>query len=149
MSETRKKRCPHCSSLEVVRWGSKSSIQRFRCRSCNKTFTRTRPDISARNRLVWFREWVESGHTVEYISRRSGYSARTIKNYFYGYLKDYPVWHIRPAEKVNLLIDGTKHAYFLFIHQQLFASLPHLKYRPQRTTFGPEWYHLKISDLRR
>lgn len=107
MSGNRNKRCPQCDSLDVVKWGSKSGHQRFRCNICKKTFVRTRPDISARNRLVWFRGWVEQGHTIEYISKRSGYSVRTLKTCFYDYLKDYPTWHIRPAEKVNLLIDGT------------------------------------------
>ncbi len=144
MSATRKKRCLHCGSLDVVRWGSKSSTQRFRCKSCKKTFTRTRPDISARNRLVWFREWVESSDTIEYISRRSGYSVRTLKNYFYDYLKDYPVWHIRPAEKVNLLIDGT---YFtnkvcLVLYQDNNIKATQL----YRLTDG-EWQDEIIEDL--
>jgi hypothetical protein len=93
--------------LDVVKWGSKSGHQRFKCNICKKTYVRARADITARNRLAWFREWVEDGHTIGYISKRSGYSVRTLKNYFYDYLRDYPVWHIRPAEKVNLLIDGT------------------------------------------
>lgn len=31
--------CPHCDSRAVVRWGGFSGRQRYRCRSCSKTFS--------------------------------------------------------------------------------------------------------------
>lgn len=105
----RKLRCPYCGSLYVIKWGYQSCHQRYKCKSCGKYFTHRRSEISAQNRFVWFRQWVEYGHTIEYISRRSGYGERTLKRYFYEHLKNHPTWHIRPAEKVNLMIDG---AYF-------------------------------------
>ena len=37
----------------------------------------------------------------------SGYSERSIRNWFDDYLKSYPQWEIQRREKVNLLIDGT------------------------------------------
>ena len=30
--------CPHCYSGDVLLWGKDSGIQRYRCRSCRKTF---------------------------------------------------------------------------------------------------------------
>jgi transposase-like protein len=33
--------CPHCTSVEVLKHGHKAGHQRFRCRSCGKTFTST------------------------------------------------------------------------------------------------------------
>ncbi len=33
--------CPHCTSAEVSKHGHKAGHQRFRCRSCGKTFTST------------------------------------------------------------------------------------------------------------
>lgn len=33
--------CPHCTSAEVIKHGHKAGHQRFRCRSCGKTFTST------------------------------------------------------------------------------------------------------------
>jgi len=99
--------CPYCASTELTKNGRKHDRQRYKCLSCGRYFTHRRPDITALNRQVWFREWVEDGHTIEQIARRSGYGERTLKRYFYGYLDDYPTWHIRPSEKVNLLIDGT------------------------------------------
>jgi hypothetical protein len=45
--------------------------------------------------------------TIEYLSKQSGYSERTLKTYFDDYLKQAPVLKIFPSEKLNLLIDGT------------------------------------------
>lgn len=103
MTKSSRVRCPQCTSLHVHKRGLRNGKPRFHCNRCDRNFTGSHSDISARNRFVWFRQWVEYGHMIEYISRRSGYSPRTIKNYFY----NYPTWHIRHAEKVNLLIDGT------------------------------------------
>ena len=107
MVRTRRERCPHCCSFLTIKNGRKQGKTRFYCKDCFRYFTRSRPDVTDNNRMVWFRQWVEYGHTIEYISRRSGYSIRTLKNYFYDYLKAYPTWHIRPTQKVNLMIDGT------------------------------------------
>lgn len=32
-------RCPHCDHDQIYRWGTLKGIQRYRCRSCQKTFT--------------------------------------------------------------------------------------------------------------
>jgi transposase-like protein len=107
MSPSRKFRCPHCDSFHVQRRGKQNNKQRYFCNNCKKYSNSSRKDISHSNRLIWFRQWVEYGHTIDYISNRSGYSERTLKRYFNEYLKNYPQWHIRPSEKVNLLIDAT------------------------------------------
>ena len=44
---------------------------------------------------------------ISQISKESGYSERTLKNYFHTYLEKAPTWNVYPSEKVNLLIDGT------------------------------------------
>jgi transposase-like protein len=44
MRETRFKEgfeCPHCESEHVVRFGKHNGRQRYRCKSCSKTFTDT------------------------------------------------------------------------------------------------------------
>jgi hypothetical protein len=51
--------------------------------------------------------FISGSNRTEYISRRRGYSERTLKRDFYDRLQEYPVWCIRPADKENLLIDGT------------------------------------------
>ena len=30
--------CPHCHSKQLHKWGVRSSLQRYRCKSCSKTF---------------------------------------------------------------------------------------------------------------
>ena len=30
--------CPHCGSIDLYRWGINAGIQRYKCKSCNKTF---------------------------------------------------------------------------------------------------------------
>ena len=30
--------CPHCGSTDLYRWGINAGIQRYKCKSCNKTF---------------------------------------------------------------------------------------------------------------
>ena len=30
--------CPHCESTSFYKWGYRSSLQRYKCKSCNKTF---------------------------------------------------------------------------------------------------------------
>lgn len=30
--------CPHCGGEQLVRWGTKSDLQRYRCKSCKRTF---------------------------------------------------------------------------------------------------------------
>lgn len=105
--KARKARCWSCGSLEVIRWGTQQGKSRFKCKQCGILFCRGKPELSARNRLVWFRQWIEGKQTFTQLRDQSGYSERTLKRYFYSYLRSYPVWQIKPSEKVNLLIDGT------------------------------------------
>lgn len=107
MSKSNNVRCLFCGSVDIHKNGRKSGRQRYYCKDCGSYFTHRRKEVSFRNRFVWFRQWVEHGQTIDYISKRSGYSERTLKRYFYDYLNDYPTWSISPREKVNLLIDGT------------------------------------------
>ncbi|MBQ3438889.1 MAG: IS1595 family transposase, partial [Bacteroidales bacterium] len=30
----RRQRCPKCSSLNIIRWGSREGHQRYKCRDC-------------------------------------------------------------------------------------------------------------------
>lgn len=62
MRETRFKEgfeCPHCKSEHVVRFGEYNGRQRYRCKSCNKTFTDTKSNDGKHvkyldNYLAWF-----------------------------------------------------------------------------------------------
>ena len=144
MSKKNNVHCPYCCSVELVKNGRKQDHQRYKCVSCGRYFTHRRHDISSANRLVWFREWVQDGHTIEYISRHSGYSVRTLKNHFYDYLKEYPTWHIRPTEKVNLLIDGT---YFTNKVCLVLYQDNHIKATQLYRLTDVEWQDEIIEDL--
>lgn len=107
MSKSKKTRCWACGSLDVIRWGERRGKQRFKCKSCDIFFTNTKPELSKRNRFVWFRKWIEGKQTISQLVIQSSYSERSLKRYFYQYLKNYPTWNIRPSDRLNLLIDGT------------------------------------------
>ena len=107
MSKTRKERCPYCGFLDVIKWGRQSGHQRYKCKNCGSVFTFRRKDVSQNNRFVWFEWWVMGKQTLQQIADLSGYSSRQLSRWFDEYLEDYPTWHIRGNERVNLLIDGT------------------------------------------
>jgi len=107
MARNRIQRCWSCGSLDVIKWGTQNGKQRFKCKKCSQLFTYTNSGVSKKNREVWFREWIVGKQTFEQIVKKSGYSERTLKRYFYEYLESYPVWQINRSERVNLLLDGT------------------------------------------
>ena len=107
MQKSRKKRCWSCNSLNVTKWGFQKGKQRFRCNNCGIYFTSSNEGVSKKNREIWFREWILGKQTFKQLVLKSGYCKRTLKSYFYDYLDNYPTWHIRSSERVNLLIDGT------------------------------------------
>ncbi len=106
MVKSKRKRCPYCGSLETVKKGKRLGHTRYYCKNCKSYFSGSRKDISKNNKLVWFREWIVGKQSFEQLSKRSGYSVRHLKSYFYSVLPTCPVWHIQRREKVNLLIDG-------------------------------------------
>jgi transposase-like protein len=100
-------RCPHCGFLDTVKRGKRAGTTRWYCKNCGSYFTDRRPQVTAKNKEVWFREWIVGHQTIEQLAARSGESVRTLKRYFYDLLPRCPVWHIQRRERVNLLIDGT------------------------------------------
>ena len=107
MAKIRRKRCPHCGFLECVKNGKQRGHQRYFCKNCESYFTNTRKDITAQNRFVWFEQWILGKQTIKQLCRSSGYSEKSLRNWFDSYLKNYPKWEISRREKVNLMIDGT------------------------------------------
>lgn len=103
----RRQRCPKCGSLDIMKWGIRNGIQRFKCRNCTSLFSARRKDISKSNRFSWFREWVCGRMTIEELSTDSGYSGRQLHRWFDEYLDAYPTWTIKTDLPVYLLIDGT------------------------------------------
>lgn len=103
----KKKRCWSCKGNNVIKWGKQNNKQRFKCIPCNLLFTRSNQSVREKNQFIWFKKWVLNRQTFAYISNESGYSVRTLKNYFHRYLEKAPDLPIYPNEKLNLLIDGT------------------------------------------
>lgn len=107
MQKTRRFRCWVCGSLSTIKWGKQGGKQRYKCTECGALSTFTNPGVSKANREKWFKDWILGKQTIKQLVISSGYSERTLKRYFYGYLKSYPVWQINRRERVNLLLDGT------------------------------------------
>lgn len=103
----KKKSCWGCKSLDVIKWGTQNNKQRFKCKNCGLLFTRQNKNVKESNQFIWFKKWVFHRQTIDYISKESGYSIRTLKTYFDNYLSKAPILPIYPSEKLNLLIDGT------------------------------------------
>ena len=63
-----KPRCPSCEGERCYRWGHQAGLQRFRCRSCGRTFTATSGTPLARLRLkehwLTYCEALRTGLTV-------------------------------------------------------------------------------------
>ena len=103
----RRQRCPKCGSLDVIKWGSRSGHQRYKCKDCEYLFTANRKDISANNRFVWFRKWVLGKRSIMDLAAESGFSERQIRRWFDGYLEKAPAWTIQRRKGIRMLIDGT------------------------------------------
>ncbi len=107
MTKTRKKRCPHCGFLEVIKWGKQLEKQRYYCKQCASYFTTQRKDVSHQNLFIWFERWILEKQSISQLVKRSGYSEKKLRNLFDKQLSNYPTWQITKREKVNLMIDDT------------------------------------------
>lgn len=107
MTQRRRKRCPHCGSLDTKSNGHHRGYKRYYCKNCDSYFTDRREHISDKNMFIWFERWILGKQSIAQLSKQSSYSQRTLKRYFYKILPTCPQWQIQRREKVNLLIDGT------------------------------------------
>ena len=95
MYKTRKIRCWACGSLDVIKWEKQNGKQHYQCKNCGIYLTRNNKSTSQRNRFVWFLEWIEGKQTFFQLTRKTGYSQRTLKRYFYSYLESFPQWKMK------------------------------------------------------
>jgi len=144
MIEFKKKRCWSCNSLEVIKWGKQQGKQRFKCKNCGILFTFTNQGVSRQNRFRWFKDWVLGRQTIFQISQISGYSPRTLQSYFDYYLSKRPVLHVKPSEKLNLLIDGT---YFANKLSLVLYRDNTIKYTQLYRITDGEWYEEIKEDI--
>lgn len=91
----------------MIKWGVRAGHQRYKCKDCQSLFTPTRPDVSAKNRFVWFRKWISGKQRIEDIAAESGYSSRQLRRWFDEYLSRPPEWKIQHRKAYHVLIDGT------------------------------------------
>lgn len=103
----RRLRCPQCGSLDNIKWGARSGLQRYKCNACGHLFSARRKEISSSNRFVWFKKWVSGRMTIEEIAGTSGYSSRQLHRWFDEYLDSWPSWTINTSTPIYLLVDGT------------------------------------------
>ena len=103
----RRQRCPKCGTLNVMKWGTRNGVQRYKCRECGALFSSHRKDVSISNRLPWFKKWVQGKMSVEDISTMSGYSTRQLHRWFDEYLDQSPTWTFKASQPIYLEIDGT------------------------------------------
>ena len=103
----RRLRCPQCGSLDNIKWGARSGLQRYKCNECGHLFSARRKEITSSNRFVWFKKWVSGRMTIEEIASTSGYSSRQLHRWFDDYLETWPSWTINTSTPIYLLIDGT------------------------------------------
>lgn len=118
-TKQRKSRCWSCGSLNVIRWGKQSGKHRFRCKNCGLYFIPTKPQLIDRNRFIWFREWIEGKQTFAQLVMRSCYSERTLKRYFYCYLKYQSL--------VNEKSYAPQTKRYWFTHKSIRKSFIHIK----------------------
>lgn len=103
----RRLRCPKCGSLDNIKWGARSGIQRYKCSECGHMFSARRKEITSSNRFIWFKKWVSGRMTIDEIADRSGYSTRQLHRWFDEYLDTSPSWTMNTSKPIYLLIDGT------------------------------------------
>ncbi len=103
----RRKKCPKCGTLDIIKWGIQANHQRYKCKNCGHSFVFHNYGVSLSNRFSWFRRWVLGKQTLIDISKDSGYSERQLRRWFDEYLDKPPVWTIRRSKSINVLIDGT------------------------------------------
>ncbi|MDR3181172.1 MAG: transposase [Prevotellaceae bacterium] len=127
-----------------MKWGKQLGRQRYKCRDCGMLSARVNKGVSKKNCEHWFREWIVGKQTFSQLVKKSGYSERSLKRFFYDYLSRYPEWKIVKRERVNLLIDGTyfanKLCLVLYRENNVKATLFY------RLTDG-EWEDELIEDL--
>jgi len=83
--------CPHCDSTDFYRWGINAKIQRYKCKSCNKTFnalTNT-PLARLRHKEQWskFTQDLIDGISIQSAANHCGVAGSTIFRWRHRFLQ--------------------------------------------------------------
>ena len=105
-----KKRCPTCSSKNVILFGKTGlDKQRFKCKGCGKAYIWKRKYNKIYREKHWFDLWVKEGYSIRQLSNMSGYSEVKLKRIKNFWLEEDPpsLSHDIYQRAKYLLFDGT------------------------------------------
>lgn len=105
--------CPHCDSEKIHRWGSAHGMQRYRCKSCGKTFnvlTGT-PLARLRHKKRWLKytDTLKDGLSIRKAAEECEVHYTTTFRWRHRFLT-YPAWHM--AKSVAGIVE-TDETFFL------------------------------------
>lgn len=85
------KTCLYCGSKHIVRWGLSGGLQRYRCRSCSKTFNELTNTplarLRQREKLATYAQCMVDGLTLRQAAKRTGISLPTAFRWRHMFLK--------------------------------------------------------------
>lgn len=104
--------CPHCGSYEKWRWGKRTQLQRYRCKSCKKTYNSLTSTPLARlnkkDKWLLYSNCLKNGLSVRKAASQCGIHKNTAFLWRHRFLKLHN--SIKPTE-LNGIIE-TKETYF-------------------------------------
>jgi len=99
--------CSHCGSHEIKRWGKRSGLQRYKCKSCNKTFNSLTGTPLARlrkkGRWLNYAHCIKDGDSVRKAALKCGVHYNTTFKWRHRFLEN--SINIRP-ETLNGIIES-------------------------------------------
>ena len=109
--------CPHCNSTDLYRWGMNAGIQRYKCKSCNKTFnalTNT-PLARLRHKEQWstFTQDLIDGVSVHRAATHCGVADSTSFRWRHRFLK---IPSLTQAKHLEGIVEADE-TYFLESHK--------------------------------
>ncbi len=121
--------CPHCGSERFCRWGRANGLQRYRCRSCTKTFNAltATPLARLRYKARWmsYCECLAEGYSVRRAAAHCGIDKTTAFRWRHRFLR-------RPTQNKASKMHGIVEADETFFAQSHKGD-KHLRHRPART----------------
>lgn len=75
------KACPHCNSMSVFKWGIRNNLQRYKCKTCNKSFNTltATPLANLRKKESWIKyaECLREGLSIRKAAAKCGIHRNT------------------------------------------------------------------------
>lgn len=104
--------CPHCGCIKLQKWGKVSDLQRYRCKSCRRTFnslTNTPlANLRKKGRWLTFSKCINEGLSVRKSASECGISAQTSFRWRHRFLHE--AKHIKP-NKLSGIVEFKEEVY--------------------------------------